>query len=44
MWNIYGKTYDLSNFAKYHPGGREIIEKMRGMGDLTALFETLAMS
>jgi fatty acid desaturase len=40
MWNIYGKTYDLSNFAKYHPGGREIIEKMRGMGDLTALFET----
>ena len=40
MWNIYGKTYDLSNFAKYHPGGSEIIEKMRGIGDCTALFES----
>jgi len=40
MWNIYGKTYDLSNFAKYHPGGSEIIEKMHDMGDCTALFET----
>lgn len=40
MWDIYGKKYDLSNFAKYHPGGSEIIEKMRDMGDCTALFET----
>jgi linoleoyl-CoA desaturase len=40
MWDIYGKKYDLSNFAKYHPGGSEIIEKMRNIGDCTALFET----
>ena len=40
MWNIYGKKYDLSNFAKYHPGGREIIEKLRDMEDCTALFES----
>ena len=40
MWNIYGKKYDLTNFAKYHPGGSEIIEKMRDMDDCTALFET----
>ena len=40
MWNIYGKKYDLTNFAKYHPGGSEIIEKMRDMTDCTALFET----
>jgi fatty acid desaturase len=40
MWNIYGKKYDLHNFAKYHPGGSEIIEKMCNMDDCTALFET----
>ena len=40
MWNIYGKTYDFTTFAKYHPGGSEIIEKMRDVDDCTALFES----
>jgi fatty acid desaturase len=40
MWKIYGKTYDLTDFAKRHPGGPEIIEKSKGLDDCTALFET----
>jgi linoleoyl-CoA desaturase len=40
MWKIYGKKYDLTNFAKHHPGGAEIIEKTKGLDDCTALFET----
>jgi linoleoyl-CoA desaturase len=40
MWKIYGKTYDLTDFAKHHPGGAEIIEKTKGVNDCTALFET----
>lgn len=39
-WNLYGKKYDLSRFADYHPGGSEIIEYTRGLGDCTALFES----
>lgn len=40
MWKLHGKQYDLSNFAKHHPGGEEIIEKTRGLEDCTALFES----
>lgn len=40
MWKIYGKTYDLTDFAKRHPGGAEIIEKSKGLDDCSALFET----
>lgn len=40
MWNIYGKQYDLTKFAKYHPGGEEIINKTKNERDITALFET----
>ena len=40
MWKIHGKTYDLTDFAKHHPGGAEIIEKTKGLDDCSALFET----
>jgi delta11-fatty-acid desaturase len=40
MWNIYGKCYDLSKFALYHPGGENIILKTKNESDITMLFET----
>jgi len=40
MWKLYGKSYDLTNFAQRHPGGSEIIEKTKGLEDCTALFES----
>lgn len=40
MWNLYGKKYDLTKFAKFHPGGAEIIEKTKGIKDCTPLFES----
>jgi linoleoyl-CoA desaturase len=40
MWNLYGKKYDLTAFAQFHPGGAEIIEKTKGLDDCTALFES----
>lgn len=40
MWNIYGKTYDLTKFIDNHPGGSDILIKTRGENDITALFET----
>jgi fatty acid desaturase len=40
MWNIHGKTYDLTTFAERHPGGAEIIEKTKGLEDCTPLFES----
>ena len=40
MWNLYGKKYDLTAFARFHPGGAEIIEKTKGLEDCTALFES----
>lgn len=40
MWKLYGKTYDLTDFAQRHPGGAEIIEKTKGLEDCTALFES----
>jgi fatty acid desaturase len=39
-WNIYGKKYNLSTFASIHPGGAEIIEKMKDLPDCTAIFES----
>lgn len=40
MWHLYGKQYDLTDFAKRHPGGSEIIKNTRGLSDCTALFES----
>lgn len=40
MWKIKNKYYDLSKFANSHPGGKEIIENTKNIGDITALFET----
>jgi cytochrome b involved in lipid metabolism len=40
MWSIYGNTYDLTSFIAHHPGGKEILENTRGIGDCTALFES----
>ena len=40
MWNLYGKKYDLTAFAKFHPGGAEIIERTKGLDDCTVLFES----
>jgi len=40
MWSIYGKKYDLTDFAERHPGGKEIIERTKDLGDCTALFES----
>jgi cytochrome b involved in lipid metabolism len=39
MWNIYGKKYDLTNFANLHPGGADIIERTKGLDDCTPLVE-----
>eukprot|EP01096_Ripella_sp_DP13-Kostka_P010321 TRINITY_DN403_c0_g1_i2.p1 TRINITY_DN403_c0_g1~~TRINITY_DN403_c0_g1_i2.p1 ORF type:complete len:534 (-),score=288.04 TRINITY_DN403_c0_g1_i2:466-1938(-) len=40
MWLIHGKRYDLTKFAKHHPGGEYIL--MLGQGrDCTELFESL---
>jgi linoleoyl-CoA desaturase len=40
MWNIYGKKYDLTLFLDNHPGGKFILERTKGLEDITALFET----
>ena len=40
MWNIYGKKYDLNDFIDKHPGGKFILERTKGLEDITALFET----
>uniref|UniRef100_A0A6C0BEJ1 Cytochrome b5 heme-binding domain-containing protein n=1 Tax=viral metagenome TaxID=1070528 RepID=A0A6C0BEJ1_9ZZZZ len=39
MWSIHGKKYDLSTF-KNHPGGDQIIEMTKDIGDITAIFES----
>ena len=39
-WSIYGSKYDLASFIDKHPGGKEILEKTRDMGDITPLFES----
>ena len=38
-WRLYGNVYDLTSFAKDHPGGAWIIQSTRGM-DVTSLFAT----
>jgi len=40
MWNIYGKKYNLLPFLDKDPGGKFILERTRGLEDITALFET----
>jgi len=40
MWNIYGKKYDLTIFLDKHPGGKFILERTKGLEDISALFET----
>eukprot|EP00933_Yihiella_yeosuensis_P004233 TRINITY_DN108609_c0_g1_i1.p1 TRINITY_DN108609_c0_g1~~TRINITY_DN108609_c0_g1_i1.p1 ORF type:complete len:512 (-),score=165.88 TRINITY_DN108609_c0_g1_i1:192-1727(-) len=37
---LYGKAYDLSKFAKVHPGGAKLITDAAGM-DATALFDPI---
>ena len=39
-WNIYGNEYNLEEFINNHPGGSLILENTRGVGDITALFES----
>ena len=36
---LYGSWYDLSLFAKSHPGGRELLEKYH-LEDITKVFES----
>ena len=38
LWRIHDKLYDLSGFAKRHPGGPMWIESTRGT-DITEAFE-----
>lgn len=40
LWRVHNSLYDLSNFEKSHPGGREFISLTRGT-DITELFEVL---
>ena len=40
MWNIRGKKYDFTSFIDRHPGGKFILERTRGLPDITALFES----
>jgi len=37
---LYGKAYDLTKFAKVHPGGAKLITDAAGM-DATALFDPI---
>eukprot|EP00442_Polarella_glacialis_P010295 CAMPEP_0115108546 /NCGR_PEP_ID=MMETSP0227-20121206/38072_1 /TAXON_ID=89957 /ORGANISM="Polarella glacialis, Strain CCMP 1383" /LENGTH=515 /DNA_ID=CAMNT_0002506869 /DNA_START=106 /DNA_END=1653 /DNA_ORIENTATION=+ len=37
---LYGKAYDLSKFARVHPGGAKLITDVAGM-DATALFDPI---
>lgn len=40
VWKIHGKSYDLTPFMKYHPGGDEILRQTKGIEDATPLFES----
>ena len=40
VWNIYGKTYDLTEFINDHPGGSFILESTKNHPDITPLFES----
>eukprot|EP00418_Pyrodinium_bahamense_P025181 CAMPEP_0179148188 /NCGR_PEP_ID=MMETSP0796-20121207/71694_1 /TAXON_ID=73915 /ORGANISM="Pyrodinium bahamense, Strain pbaha01" /LENGTH=56 /DNA_ID=CAMNT_0020848877 /DNA_START=8 /DNA_END=175 /DNA_ORIENTATION=+ len=37
---LYGKAYDLTKFARVHPGGAKLIYDAAGM-DATALFDPI---
>ena len=39
-WYIHGKYYNLTNYMEKHPGGKFILEKTKGQGDLSALYES----
>ena len=39
-WNIYGKSYDLTEFINEHPGGSFILESTKNHPDITSLFES----
>ena len=39
-WSIYENKYDLIPFIDKHPGGKEILQKTKDMGDITPLFES----
>ena len=39
-WNIYGKSYDLTEFINEHPGGSFILESTKNHPDITPLFES----
>ena len=38
-WSMHGNKYYLTAFIDKHPGGKEILQKTKGMGDITPLFE-----
>ena len=40
VWRIYGNTYDLTNYVKYHPGGVEAIMLGANRDDCTAMFQS----
>jgi linoleoyl-CoA desaturase len=39
-WNINNSNYNLEKFKNTHPGGIDIIDKLKNQEDITALFET----
>ncbi len=39
LWQIHGRYYDLEPFLDLHPGGRRLLEQLRGM-DATVVFES----
>ena len=42
VWNIYGNKYNLKLYieSNTHPGGNNILEKVKNIDDISALFET----
>ena len=39
-WNLYGKSYDLTEYMNDHPGGSFILESTKNHNDITSLFES----
>jgi len=40
MWNLYGNTYNFTNFLDIHPGGKDILLMTKNLYDCTPLFES----
>jgi cytochrome b involved in lipid metabolism len=40
VWQIYGNTYDLTDYVRHHPGGKEAIMLGEGRDDCTAIFQS----